>query len=118
MAKKSRYKRKFLVPGNTIKRCRDFRDKCRKEYGGKAPCLLKHSYRRDESRCTFSINKPNDYIVSERLDGTWACSCPAWKFRRKECDHIKTARREPEKYEIAKEFTGKTTATFTKLFEN
>ncbi len=31
------------------------------------------------------------YIVSEKTDGTWACSCPAWKFHRApkvNCKHI------------------------------
>ena len=29
------------------------------------------------------------YTVSIAEDGTWGCSCPAWKFHRKQCDHIK-----------------------------
>ncbi len=115
--KKSKYKRKFKVPGNTIKDCWDFRKKCRKKYG-KQPCLQDHPYQRDESRCPYPIHKPNDYIVSELYDGTWQCSCPAWKFRRKLCDHIRKAQREPEKYEIAVEFTGKTTDVLTKIFES
>ena len=31
------------------------------------------------------------YIVSEKVDGTWACSCPAWKFHKApkvNCKHI------------------------------
>lgn len=116
--KESRYKRKFQVPGNTIKDCWDFRKKCRKKYGENKPCLVAHNYRRDESKCPFPIGKPNDYIVSEMKDGTWQCSCPAWKFRRKQCDHIDKAKANPEKYEIAVEFTEKLTKVFTKAFEN
>lgn len=28
------------------------------------------------------------YVVSISVDGQWGCSCPQWKFRRKECKHI------------------------------
>lgn len=28
------------------------------------------------------------YTVSLKHDHTWQCSCPQWKFRRKECKHI------------------------------
>ena len=120
-----KYKRKFLVPGNTIKRCWDFRKKCSKKYSrtGRTqdlPCSVKSPnsdyYRRDESRCPFPINKPKKYIVSETVDGEWQCSCPHWKFRRKECSHIRKAKANPEEYEIAKEFTGKTTDVISKLF--
>ena len=123
-----KYKRKFLVPGNTIKRCWDFRKQCTKlakKNGSKyIPCRTRvsppgsgyHSYRRDETKCPFPINKPKNYIVSETIDGEWQCSCPHWKFRRKECSHIRKAQADPEKYEIAKEFTGKTTDVISKLF--
>lgn len=123
------YKRKFQVPGNTIKACWNFRKKCEKKFGYNKPCYVKqattrvtstgHKWitRKDESLCPFPVNKPNKYIVSETLDGEWQCSCPAWKFRRKQCHHIRKAQQNPEKYEIAKEFTGKTTDVFTKIFE-
>lgn len=29
------------------------------------------------------------YKVSYGDDGSWGCSCPAWKFRREECKHIR-----------------------------
>lgn len=29
------------------------------------------------------------YIVGLKTDGTLGCSCPAWKFRREECKHIR-----------------------------
>jgi hypothetical protein len=29
-----------------------------------------------------------EYVVSLAADGTYGCSCPAWKFRRLECSHI------------------------------
>jgi hypothetical protein len=28
------------------------------------------------------------YTVAMREDGSFGCSCPAWKFRREECKHI------------------------------
>lgn len=135
LPKKSKYKRKFRVPGDTIKTCWDFREKCSKTYGdvfdeGRLPCEVKiptakktftggnYIWRRDESRCPFPINQPNYYIVSELNDGTWQCSCPAWKFRRKECRHIQKAKANPEKYEIAVEFTGKLTNAFSKIFNS
>lgn len=31
----------------------------------------------------------NKYIVSQGEVGEFGCSCPAWKFRRMECRHIK-----------------------------
>ena len=127
------YKRKFLVEGDTILICSDFLKKCNKRHGihwSDKPCTLKkparriygaggrtHLYSRDESRCPFRINKPRQYIVSETLEGEWQCSCPVWKFRRKECHHIRKAKSNPEKYKIAKEHTGKTINTFTNLFE-
>lgn len=30
----------------------------------------------------------NTWRVSLKNDGTYACSCPVWKFRRKQCKHI------------------------------
>ena len=29
-----------------------------------------------------------NYVVSVSVDGVWGCSCPSWKFKRRECDHI------------------------------
>ena len=120
------YKRKFMVPGNTIKDCWSFRKKCRKKYARTGdnrdlPCSVQSPgssyHRRDESRCPFPINKPNSYIVSETLDGEWQCSCPHWKFRRQECSHIRKAQANPEEFEIAVEFTGKLIDVFTKAFK-
>lgn len=28
------------------------------------------------------------WVVAVTGDGEWGCSCPQWKFRRKECKHI------------------------------
>lgn len=116
------YKRKFKVPGNTIKDCWDFRKKCSKKYGDNRPCQIPHKgsnyrYDVDKSRCPFPIDRPSYYIVSEMEDGTWKCSCPAWIFRRMKCDHIYKAQADPEKYEIAKEFTGKTTKALDRVFD-
>lgn len=123
----TQYKRKFMVPGNTIRTCRSFRKKCEKTYRrtGRTedlPCSVLNApdsnfYRRDKSRCPFPINKPNSYIVSETMSGEWQCSCPHWKFRREECSHIRKAQASPEEYEIAVEFTGKLTDVFTKAFK-
>lgn len=113
-----KYKRKFKVPGDTIHDCWSFRKKCNKKYGDAKPCLVGDRWRRDESKCPFPINKPTEYIVSEMEDGTWRCSCPVWKFRRQQCHHIDKAKRNPEKYEISVEFTGKLTDVFDKIFES
>ena len=34
-------------------------------------------------------SKGNIYIVAKNEEGKYGCSCPAWKFRRLECNHIK-----------------------------
>lgn len=37
-----------------------------------------------------SFSNPNKtYIVVEKEDGSWQCSCPVWIYRRKICKHIK-----------------------------
>ena len=36
-------------------------------------------------------DKDDKYVVSQKEDGTWGCSCPKWKFqrgRREDCHHI------------------------------
>lgn len=33
-------------------------------------------------------NSGTIHTVSVSDDGTWGCSCPVWKFKRKECHHI------------------------------
>ena len=113
------YKRKFRVPGDTIKDCWSFRTKCDKKYRDGKPCLnMQRSYRkRDKSKCPYPIDKPTMYIVSEMEDGTWRCSCPVWKFRRRACHHMDKARANPEEYEIAVEFTGRTTEILEKVFK-
>lgn len=128
-----RYKRKFLVPGDTPQKCTDF---CKNyfiadSYEELPPCIrdvakkLGRMYNlwdslKEMHKCPHrdELGKPRKYIVSELEDGTWQCSCPQWKFRRKICHHIEKAKANPEKYEIAKEFTGKTTEVFTKVFQN
>jgi predicted nucleic acid-binding Zn finger protein len=36
-----------------------------------------------------SQSDPNrSYVVSKKRDGTWACSCPRWIFKREDCKHI------------------------------
>jgi len=36
-------------------------------------------------------NPDKNYTVSRAADGAFACSCPAWTFRRKRCKHICSA---------------------------
>lgn len=35
----------------------------------------------------------NTYNVGLSKDGNYGCSCPAWKFRRQECRHIRDIKR-------------------------
>jgi len=113
------YKQKFLVPGDTIRDCWYFRKKCQKQYpSGRPPCRVTSDWRRDETKCPFPVNKPDEYIVAETEDGYWECSCPAWKFRRIECHHIRKAKANQGKYRIAKEFTGRTTDVLSKIFQS
>jgi len=131
---KRKYKRKFKVPGRTIRTCRDFREKCSEIYGydiglGKLPCEVKvptavktytgrfYIWVSKESHCPFPINKPKDYIVSETVDGEWQCSCPVWKFKRRECHHIREAKRNPKKYEIPLEFTERRIETLSRILK-
>lgn len=32
------------------------------------------------------------YTVAIDKNGNYGCSCPAWKFRRQECKHIKSVK--------------------------
>lgn len=37
-----------------------------------------------------SFSDPSkSYIVTQKEDGTWQCSCPVWIYRRKICKHIR-----------------------------
>ena len=125
---KKEVKRKFAVPSNTNRDCSDM---CGKNYyqDKTLPCLERSSlggYVRNKQKCKFFGEliqsrygiyfKPKDYIVTEYIDGTWRCSCPHNIFRRIECDHIREAKRNPEKYEIDPEFTGKTIEALRKVF--
>jgi len=38
------------------------------------------------------------YVVAQADDGTYGCSCPAWKFRRIECKHIRSVKLAPKLY--------------------
>jgi len=107
MAKKQMYKRKFRVPGNTIQDCHYL---CKnKIYEHPKPCgISPYKYPMDYSKCLYpsKINQPVTYIVSETIDGRWVCSCPSSIFRKMECDHIKTAKLNPDKYNIPVYVTG------------
>jgi len=110
-----KFKRKFLVSGDTIKKCWNFRKECRKLSSFFLPCNPKSPYLRDESRCPFPINEPVEYLVSETEEGEWQCSCPQWKFRRQECKHIRKVRANPREYEVNSEWTSKTIETIKKV---
>jgi len=124
--KLKKYKRKFLVPGDSPRDCSSFGCFNGKLYSWiqgydkMPPCIrdvarkLRRTFNlwddlKEMDKCPHreELNKPNMYVVSEREDGKWECACPRWKFRREECHHIKKARRNPEKYEVDPEWTGK-----------
>ena len=126
------YRRKFLVPGDTIPHCLDYLSKCEKEFGDKEesrPCYFKqpttrktftHGYwipSSDESKCPYPINKPVEYIVSETKDGEWQCSCKAWTTHkpRIDCKHIVKAKADPKKYEVAVDWIGKAIETMKRV---
>ena len=50
-----------------------------------------------------SENSNREYVVSLSDEDTWGCSCPAWKFRRQGCKHIKRVKLNPERYEEIRE---------------
>jgi len=118
------YKRKFLVPGETPQTERDFRKKYCKVLE-EAPCAVfrytfggqKFLYALEESKCPYPIGKPREYIVSETVDGEWQCSCKAWTTGkpRRDCKHIIKAKANPDKYEIAVDWTGKSVDTLKKV---
>ena len=121
-----KYKRKFLVQGDTIPTCWDYRHKCEKVFRAweNRPCVLAKTingrpwvYKADESRCPFPINKPTEYIVSETEDGEWQCSCKAWTTHkpRIDCKHIVKAKADPKKYEVAVDWIGKTIETMKRV---
>ena len=125
--KNDKYKRKFLVEGSSLTSCVDI---CKiKEdsffYPGdyrplNLSCLVvfntynnnTSSYVIKTSKCMYPerLHKPHKYIVSETKDGKWLCSCPRGKFRRvngeSQCDHVNTAKSDPEKYEVPVHVTG------------
>lgn len=129
---KNDYKRKFRVEGSTVRTCDSEGKKCQKQYGERkrdysnVPCcggVIQNKwgslqYTKDTNKCPFGVGKPLEYVVSEMEDGTWKCSCPVWVFQRKECSHIRKAKMDPERYEIAKEFTGRTLNTMDNVFGN
>lgn len=36
-----------------------------------------------------STDGKRQYVVAVKDSGEYGCSCPAWKFRRKQCKHIR-----------------------------
>lgn len=116
------YKRKFLVPGDTVRTCRDL---CKDPH--RAPCKeakdftgrIVYRWIADITRCIHpnEIDKPREYIVSETVEGEWQCSCKAWTTHkpRIDCKHIYKAKANPEKYEVDVNWTGKTLETIKKV---
>jgi len=47
------------------------------------------------------------YTISQKHDGTWQCSCPQWKFRRKICKHIQEVQRTQQTPARAPEIVGR-----------
>jgi len=41
-----------------------------------------------------SFSSENYYIVKRNTDSSWECSCPHFKYRKKECKHIKKIKKE------------------------
>jgi hypothetical protein len=41
-------------------------------------------------------NSGNLWIVAIDRDGNYGCSCPVWKFHRKECHHIRWVKSNPD----------------------
>ena len=37
-------------------------------------------------------NPEKTYIVTQKEDGTWQCSCPVWIYRRRTCKHIEAVK--------------------------
>jgi hypothetical protein len=48
-------------------------------------------YKRQYDVESFTNPRQQPYKISERHDGRWECSCPAWKFHtpRADCKHIR-----------------------------
>jgi hypothetical protein len=58
------------------------------------------------------------YVVSiKKEDGSFGCSCPAWKFQRKECDHLRQVRDEVYPREQLRELSDATRLLFKALAE-
>lgn len=126
-----KYKRKFLVPGDTPKSS-FFVDYCQNCTEGKLPypkrCRGIGSFispyygKRPLDECIHKDKLFNQYIVSEPEEGPWQCSCKGWIFKYKklgqDCDHIKRVKKDPKKFtEIPVENTGTTIEALKRVFE-
>jgi hypothetical protein len=133
----NKYKRKFLVPGETPKG----KNWSERDANCERLCGLAYSFSQsryspngtrknqlclhggfwwqhpDYSRCVHQDEVFNQYLVSETEDGKWQCSCKAWTARmpRTDCKHIIKAKVDPKKYEIDPDWTGKTTDLMRKV---
>ena len=117
------YRRKFLVPGETPRVGRYSRELCSELCGApflvappfgpnpnriNAPCVKGYLWGKpDYSKCRHPEKMFNQYLVGKTETGTWTCSCKAWTTTvpRKDCKHIKKARRNPQRYEVPSGFT-------------
>jgi len=117
-----KYKRKFLVQGETVKK-HFFMEHCGKDcpqstwIKGRTRCWGLGSIDPPYTECAQRDKMFNEYIVSETEDGEWQCNCKAWTTHkpRQDCKHIRRAKADPKKYEIDPEWTGKTTQIMKKV---
>jgi len=80
--------------------------------------LCPHKDKIVKNPLTYGVFFEGDkYIVSEKMDGSWVCSCPASIFQKMICSHILEAKRNPHKYEIDVNFTGRMIKTFEEVFK-
>lgn len=99
---KKMFKRKFLVfeydyPNSSV--C----SACKNEHkikGTSPPCIRTCDY----EQCDRPYEAFDSFLVSEKKDGRWVCSCPKGIFRRVNgesiCDHVYLVKKNPDKYEV------------------
>ena len=119
---KDKYKRKFLVQGDTPNTRSLFKNYCQEDCQKSVPWIQRcrgiGGLFPPYEECKHKDKLFNEYIVSETVDGEWQCSCKAWTTHlpRKDCKHVRKAKANPEKYEISKDFTGTSVDILKKVF--
>jgi len=110
MNRKDKYKRKFIVLGDTPKK--EICDECiitanYTYYALAHPCSNTNQI--EPNNCIKPDDAFKKYLVSETIDGKWVCSCPRGKFHRVNgesiCHHVDKAKQNPDKYEVTKSVT-------------